>query len=96
MLADENPDRVARLVISSCEAFDNYPPGLPAKNLRLTAMVPGGLFFAMQAMHVRRLRRLPVSFGWMSKARYLTSSSIGGCGLCRPSAACAATCGSTP
>ncbi len=67
VLAGANPDRVARLVISSCEAFDNYPPGLPGKNLRLLAMVPGGLFVAMQAMRVRRLRRLPVSFGWMSK-----------------------------
>src|SRR5215831_6125132 len=66
-LAGENPDRVARLVISSCEAFENYPPGLPGKNLRLLAIVPGGLFVAMQAMRVRGLRRLPVSFGWMSK-----------------------------
>jgi hypothetical protein len=24
-----------RLVITSCEAFENYPPGLPGKNLRL-------------------------------------------------------------
>jgi len=29
------PRRVARLVISSCEAFENYPPGLPGKNLRV-------------------------------------------------------------
>src|SRR5919198_43239 len=29
-LAGERPERVARLVLSSCEAFDNYPPGLPA------------------------------------------------------------------
>jgi hypothetical protein len=34
-------DRVSRLVMTSCEAFENYPPGLPGKNLRLTAAVPG-------------------------------------------------------
>jgi len=34
-LAGDNPRRVARLVISSCEAFENYPPGLPGKNLRV-------------------------------------------------------------
>src|SRR5262249_8800225 len=28
-LAGDDPRRVARLVISSCEAFENYPPGLP-------------------------------------------------------------------
>jgi pimeloyl-ACP methyl ester carboxylesterase len=67
VLAVQNPERVARLVISSCEAFENYPPGLPGKNLRLTAMVPGGIFLAMQAMRLRPLRRLPIAFGWMAK-----------------------------
>jgi len=66
-LAGENPPRVARLVISSCEAFENYPPGLPGKNMRLTAMVPGGIYVSMQALRLRPLRRLPVAFGWMSK-----------------------------
>jgi pimeloyl-ACP methyl ester carboxylesterase len=67
VLAGENPARVARLVISSCEAFENYPPGLPGKNLRMMSMVPGGLFIAMQSMRLRALRRLPISFGWMAK-----------------------------
>jgi len=69
VLAGENPDRVARLVISSCEAFENYPPGLPGKNVRLTAFVPGGIFLTMQALRIRALRRLPIAFGWMAKHR---------------------------
>ncbi len=67
VLAGENPDRVARLVISSCEAFENFPPGLPGKNMRVTGMVPGGIFLAMQALRLRPLRRLPIAFGWMAK-----------------------------
>jgi pimeloyl-ACP methyl ester carboxylesterase len=67
VLAGEHPQRIARLVISSCEAFENYPPGLPGKNLRLTAMVPGGIFLAVQAMRLRPLRRLPIAFGWLAK-----------------------------
>lgn len=67
VLAGEHPARVARLVISSCEAFENFPPGLPGKNMRLTAMAPGGIFLSMQALRVRALRRLPIAFGWMSK-----------------------------
>jgi pimeloyl-ACP methyl ester carboxylesterase len=67
VLAGERPPRVSRLVISSCEAFENYPPGLPGKNTRLAAMVPGGIFIAMQALRLRPLRRLPVALGWMSK-----------------------------
>jgi pimeloyl-ACP methyl ester carboxylesterase len=66
-LAGQRPTRVARLVISSCEAFENYPPGLPGRNLRPTARAPGGLFLAVQALRLRWLRRLPVTFGWMSK-----------------------------
>jgi pimeloyl-ACP methyl ester carboxylesterase len=67
VLAGERNERVGRLVISSCEAFENYPPGLPGKNLRLTAMVPGGIFLAMQAMRLHPMRRLPISFGWLAK-----------------------------
>src|SRR5215472_14792525 len=66
-LAGDSPQRVARLVVSSCEAFENYPPGLPGKNLRLTAMVPGGLFVAMQGMRLPAVRRSPLGLGWMAK-----------------------------
>lgn len=59
--------RVARLVISSCESFENYPPGLPGKNARLTAWLPGGTFLAAQALRLRALRRSPIGFGWMAK-----------------------------
>ncbi len=66
-LAGRNPARVGRLILSSCEAFENYPPGLPGKNIQLTARVPGGLYLAMQSLRLRALRRLPIAFGWMSK-----------------------------
>ena len=66
-LAGESPRRVARLVVSACEAFENYPPGLPGKNLRLAAMAPGGLFVAMQAMRLPAVRRSPLGFGWLAK-----------------------------
>jgi pimeloyl-ACP methyl ester carboxylesterase len=59
--------RVARLVISSCESFENYPPGLPGKNARATAWLPGGAFLAGQAMRFGALRRSPIGFGWMAK-----------------------------
>ena len=60
-------DRVSRLVMTSCEAFENYPPGLPGKNLRLTAAVPRGLRAIAAALRFRPLRRLPVTFGWLTK-----------------------------
>jgi pimeloyl-ACP methyl ester carboxylesterase len=59
--------RVARLVISSCESFENYPPGLPGKNIRALAWLPGGVYLAAQSMRMRALRRSPIGFGWMAK-----------------------------
>ena len=43
-------DRVGRLVITSCEAFDNYPPGIPGKAVALAAKVPGGIFLTTQQL----------------------------------------------
>ncbi|HET6920089.1 MAG TPA: hypothetical protein VFI46_11570 [Jiangellaceae bacterium] len=31
-------DRVARLVLVACEAFDNYPPGIPGRLAHLSAI----------------------------------------------------------
>ncbi len=59
--------RIGRLVLASCEAFDNYPPGLPGRVAKLAAKVPGGVNAAVQPMRLRALRRLPMSFGWMAK-----------------------------
>jgi pimeloyl-ACP methyl ester carboxylesterase len=60
-------ERIGRLVLAACETFDNYPPGLPGRNLGLLGRAPGGLALAAQALRVRALRRLPLTLGWMSK-----------------------------
>ena len=67
VLAGQRPERVARLVLVSCEAFDNYPPGLPGKALALAARLPGGLNALARPMRLRALRRLPLALGWMAK-----------------------------
>ncbi len=65
--AGEFPDRIARLVLTSCEAFDNFPPGLPGKTVALAGRLPGGVNAPVQPMRVRALRRLPFALGWMTK-----------------------------
>jgi len=67
LVSEGRDDRVARLVITSCEAFDNLPPGLPGRMLGLSARVPGGLNALVQPLRLRPLRRLPLAFGWMAK-----------------------------
>jgi pimeloyl-ACP methyl ester carboxylesterase len=65
--ADGPTERIGRLVITSCEAFDNVPPGLPGKAILAAGRIPGGIRFAMQQLRLRPLRRLPMTFGWMAK-----------------------------
>lgn len=59
--------RVAQLVILPCEAFDNFPPGLPGKMAVIAARLPGGLRLAGRQLRVGWLRRLPVLFGQMAR-----------------------------
>jgi len=65
--AAEHPERIARLVISSCEAFENFPPGLPGRALSLAAKLPGGLNASFQPLRLRAMRRSPFAFGRMAK-----------------------------
>ena len=68
LLVSEGLDeRVGRLVLAACEAFDNYPPGVPGRALARAASIPGGLYLAFQSLRLRPLRRLPLTWGWMSK-----------------------------
>jgi pimeloyl-ACP methyl ester carboxylesterase len=66
LLAAAHPQRIGRLVITSCEAFDNFPPGLPGRTVALAAKLPGGINAAFQPLRVQALRRLPFAFGRMS------------------------------
>ena len=61
------PERIARLVVTPCEAFENFPPGLPGRTADVGIKMPGGTFLLAQAMRVHALRRLPLTFGWMAK-----------------------------
>ncbi|MET7403705.1 alpha/beta hydrolase [Dactylosporangium sp. NPDC005572] len=60
--------RVARLVLVSCEAFDNLPPGLTGRAIALAGKLPPALFrLFMQQMRLRPARRLPIAFGRLTK-----------------------------
>lgn len=67
LAANENHDRVAKLVLASCETDDNYPPGLPGRMLGFAGRMPGGLAVTAALFGIRPLRRLPFTFGRMSK-----------------------------
>lgn len=60
--------RVGRVVLVSCDAFDNFPPGLTGKTLFLAGRLPPSLFgLFMQQLRLRPVRRLPIAFGWLTR-----------------------------
>jgi pimeloyl-ACP methyl ester carboxylesterase len=68
LLMREGDSRVRRAVLVSCDAFDNFPPGLTGRTLVLTGKLSPRLFgLFMQQMRLRAIRRLPVAFGWLTK-----------------------------
>lgn len=68
LLMAEGNGRLGRAVLVSCDAFDNFPPGLTGRTLVLTGKLPPGLFgLFMQQMRLRAARRLPIAFGWLTK-----------------------------
>lgn len=72
--------RIGRAVLVSCDAFDNFPPGLTGKTLVLMGRLSPRVFgLFMQQMRLRAVRRLPIAFGWLTKrgdaftARWMTA-----------------------
>lgn len=50
-------DRVSRLAMVACEAFDNVPAGAPGRALARTARIPGGLALQAQLTRLQPVRR---------------------------------------
>ncbi|MFD5652743.1 alpha/beta fold hydrolase [Streptomyces sp. NPDC127039] len=66
-VAARHPERLARLALVACEAFDNYPPGLPGKLIGIACRAPGGVSLLVRTLGLRPLRRLPVGIGALTK-----------------------------
>jgi pimeloyl-ACP methyl ester carboxylesterase len=68
LVAVNHPERLGRLVLTPCDAYENFLP--PAfRYLQAAARVPGGITALMQTMRPRAMRRAPIAYGWLSKSR---------------------------
>jgi pimeloyl-ACP methyl ester carboxylesterase len=66
LVAVHHPERLGRLVLTPCDAYENFLP--PAfRGLQLLAHVPGAPLVLLQTMRARFTRRLPIAYGWVSK-----------------------------
>jgi pimeloyl-ACP methyl ester carboxylesterase len=66
LVAVDHPERLGRLVLTPCDAYDNFLPPM-FRPLQLAARIPGAVFVVAQSLRPRPARRLPFAFGWLSK-----------------------------
>jgi pimeloyl-ACP methyl ester carboxylesterase len=66
IVATRHPDLVARAVLTSCDAFEDFFPPL-FRYLSWGARVPGFAVAVGQSLRVRALRHTPLTFGWLAK-----------------------------
>jgi pimeloyl-ACP methyl ester carboxylesterase len=66
LLVVEDPERIARLVLTDCDAFEDFPPKA-FRPLVAAAKLPGALRALLEPMRARPARRLPLAYGWLAK-----------------------------
>ena len=66
LVAVNHPERLGRLVLTPCDAYENFLP--PAfRPLQVLARVPGAVAMIVNSMRLPAARRAPLAFGWVSK-----------------------------
>lgn len=66
LLAVERPERVGRLVLTPCDAFDNFfPPRF--RVLWYLARIPGSLALGLQVVRIPWVQRWRIAFGGVTK-----------------------------
>ncbi len=66
-LVGHRPERVGRLVLTSCDAWENYPPKAVAY-LKPTVRIAPVFWLLAQSMRLRAAQRLPIAYGWGTHA----------------------------
>jgi pimeloyl-ACP methyl ester carboxylesterase len=65
--ASHRPAWLGRLVLTSCDAFEHFPPPM-LKPLFASLSMPGGALAALAPMRMRAARRLPIAYGMLTHA----------------------------
>jgi pimeloyl-ACP methyl ester carboxylesterase len=65
-VAARHPQRLAALVLTPSDAFDNFLP-LPIRHLQLFGRTPAGLRLLAETLRWRAVYRLPIAFGLLTR-----------------------------
>src|SRR5215204_3933750 len=66
LVAVHHSERVARLVLTPCDAYENFLPPI-FRPLQLLARAPGAMWVIVNALRPNLAQRLPMTFGRLSK-----------------------------
>ncbi|MEX2554652.1 MAG: alpha/beta hydrolase [Actinomycetota bacterium] len=66
LVAAEHPKRIGRIVLTNCDAYDNFPPK-GFRWLSKAAHIPGFVFEMAQPMRLKSFRNGPLAFGHLAK-----------------------------
>ncbi len=66
ILATSRPERIGRLVLTSCDMFDNFLPPV-FRPLQWIGSYPSALGMILQSMRSTTIRNSPLGFGWVAK-----------------------------
>lgn len=66
MVMASMPQRVGRVVLTSCDALERFPTPLIAA-LPVLARIPGAVEIMVALLRWRSVQRLPIAYGWLSR-----------------------------
>ena len=66
LVATRHPERLGRLVLTDCDAYENYLPPM-FRPLQVLARVPGAIWAIGQSLRLTPVRHAPNGFGWLVK-----------------------------
>jgi pimeloyl-ACP methyl ester carboxylesterase len=67
LVATTHPERLGRLVLTSCDCFENFLPPIFMPMIWAGGHIPGAIVALTLPMRSARLRRSPAGFGWLAK-----------------------------
>lgn len=65
-LVGHHPERIARLVLTSCDAFEKFPP-TPQRYLEPAARSRAAMWLVAWSVRFKFVQRLPTAYGWTTK-----------------------------
>jgi pimeloyl-ACP methyl ester carboxylesterase len=66
-LVGHHPERVAALVLTSCDAFEKFPP-TPQRYLEIAARSGPLMWFVAWSAQFKLVQRLPTAYGWATRS----------------------------